>query len=137
MTHAFTILDGEKSLTVDANLDGDRARLPAEAVREQLGWELKPEGLCRESTCIPVRDRDALVSEGELDLATLAELLDRPLALDADERCAALGAGHASRAAQMVTLEAPDFELPDVHGRRHSLSGQRGKKVLLIAYVSW
>ena len=32
---------------------------------------------------------------------------------------------------------APDFSLPDLSGRRHSLSGQRGKKALLIAYASW
>jgi peroxiredoxin len=37
----------------------------------------------------------------------------------------------------MATLEAPDFELNDLHGRRHRLSHHRGKKVLLIAYASW
>jgi peroxiredoxin len=37
----------------------------------------------------------------------------------------------------MATLEAPDFTLPDLAGRMHTLSDHRGKKVLLIAYASW
>jgi hypothetical protein len=87
--------------------------------------------------CIPVRQRAALVRDGALDLETLAGLLDRPLAADADERCAVLGEGHLSRAGALSSLEAPDFELPDLEGRMHRLSDQRGKKVLLIAYASW
>lgn len=137
MADAFTILDGVRTCALEARIDGERVRLSPEAVREHLGWELKPEGLCREGVCIPVRDRDALASDGGIDLASLAQLLDRPLALDLAERCAALGAGHASRAAELATLEAPDFELPDLDGRMHRLSEHRGKKVLLIAYASW
>ena len=137
MRDAFTILDGVRVTRVDASVDGDRVRIAAAAVHAQLGWELKPEGLCREGVCIPVRDRAALGSEDGLDLATLAELTDRPLALDLAEKCAALGSSHTSRAAALASLEAPDFELPDLHGQRHSLSEQRGKKVLLIAYASW
>ena len=32
---------------------------------------------------------------------------------------------------------APDFSLPDLHGRMHTLSAHRGKKALLIVYASW
>jgi hypothetical protein len=84
-----------------------------------------------------VRDRGALVHEDGLDLETLATLLDRPLALDADEGVAVLGEGAGARAARLDTLEAPDFTLPDLDGTLHSLSEHRGKKVLLIAYASW
>jgi hypothetical protein len=133
----FTILDGERALSLPATVEGGRVLLDADAVRDRLGWALKPEGLCREAVCIPVRDRGALVAGGRIDLAALARLLDRPLALDTAARGAALGAGHASRAAALATLEAPDFELPDLAGRRHTLSAHRAKKVLLIAYASW
>lgn len=133
----FTLLDGERTLSLPGVYEGERVLLDADAVRDQLGWELKPEGLCRGDVCIPVRDRGALVADGRIDLAALAGLLDRPLALDADCRCAALGTGHAARAAALATLEAPDFELPDLDGRMHTLSAHRGKKVLLIAYASW
>ena len=43
----------------------------------------------------------------------------------------------AERAKTLSSLEAPDFTLPDLDGRLHSLSEQRGKKVLLVAYASW
>jgi hypothetical protein len=64
-------------------------------------------------------------------------VLGRPLALDVDERIACLGAAADDRGAQLASLEAPDFNLPDLAGRRHSLSEHRGKKVFLVAYASW
>ena len=33
--------------------------------------------------------------------------------------------------------KAPDFTLPDLDGRPHTLSGHRGKKILLVAWASW
>jgi hypothetical protein len=137
MPDSFTILDGGEVHLLDARVDGERVALDARSLHERLGWELKPEGLCRGDVCIPVRDRVSLVSDPGLDLERLAALWDRPLAVDAGERCAALGEGHLSRASRLASLEAPDFELPDLDGRTHRLSDQRGRKVLLIAYASW
>lgn len=137
MRDTFTILDGGESKRLDARIDGDRVWLTAGSVQERLGWQLKPEGLCRGEVCIPVRDRAALVADDALDLERLAELFDRPLALNVAERCAALGEGHLSRAQGLASLEAPDFALPDLAGRTHRLWEHRGKKVLLIAYASW
>jgi len=37
----------------------------------------------------------------------------------------------------LASLEAPDFELPDLDGKMHRLSDYRGKKVLLAAWASW
>ena len=76
-----------------------------------------------------------MLDERGIDLAGFAALLGRPLALDVEERAAALGTGAADRNAQLESLEAPDFTLPDLDGRPHSLSEHRGKKVLLIAYA--
>jgi len=112
-------------------------RLPPESLEASLGFRLEPEGLCRGSICIPARGRAGLVSEQGVDLAAFAELLGRPLALDAQERVAALAASAEERSECLARLEAPDFELPDLAGRRHRLSEHRGKKVLLIAYASW
>ncbi len=139
MQTSFTLLDGTEPHSLPATFDGDRVRVDADAFHRHFGWHLEPEGLCREDKCIPVRNRGALVGQdGDgLDLSTLAGLLGRPLALDFDELAAALGTAHTSRAAEMASLEAPDFTLPDLHGRMHSLSDHRGKKVLLIAYASW
>ena len=102
-----------------------------------LGWELRPEGLCQGDTCVIVPDRSALVVDGAVDLAVLADLLDRPVAIDSVSGLAAIGAHRARRRSALVDLVAPDFSLPDLDGRMHSLSEHRGKKVLLIAYASW
>jgi hypothetical protein len=77
-------------------------------------------------TTVPASALDALAAAG-----------DRPLAVDHDEGVAYLGVPAAARAAQLASLEAPDFSLPDLDGRRHSLAEHRGKKVLLVAYASW
>jgi hypothetical protein len=87
--------------------------------------------------CVPVRERAALVGPHGVDLAAFAAALARPLALDVEERAAALGTAAADRAGALASLEAPDFALPDLAGRLHTLSEQRGKKALLIAYASW
>ena len=133
----FTILADERRSEIDAHIEGERVRLAPEGVASELGWTLRPEGLCRGSLCVPVRDRRALVSDRGIDLAELARLLGRPLALDAAERAAALGTPVDERRAALEGLEAPDFTLPDLSGRKHTLSAYRGKKVLLIAYASW
>ena len=69
--------------------------------------------------------------------ATRAEASGRPVAIDRAERAAYLGVSAAERAKVLSSLEAPDFTLPDLDGRLHTLSAYRGKKVLLVAYASW
>ncbi len=137
MATAFTILEDGSALEVQAEVAGDRVRLTPEALHESLGWQLKPEGLCRGEVCVPVRDRSKLVIDGAIDLSGFAEALGRPLALDAAEGAAAIGTAAADRVAQLASLEAPDFTLPDLAGKLHSLSDQRGKKVLLVTWASW
>jgi hypothetical protein len=66
-----------------------------------------------------------------------AEAEGRPVAVDPEEGAAYLGVPARARAAALASLEAPDFTLPDLDGRLHSLSEHRGKKVLLVAYASW
>jgi hypothetical protein len=75
--------------------------------------------------------------DAEADLVDLAQRLDRPLAVDVDEAVAFLGTSARTRAERLRSLEAPDFTLPDLHGRPRSLAEYRGKKVFLVAYASW
>ena len=80
-------------------------------------------------------DHASTVAASTVD--ALAAAGDRSLAVDREEGVAYLGASAVTRAAQLASLEAPEFSLPDLDGRRHSLSEHRGKKVLLVAYASW
>ena len=108
----------------------------SEAQLTELGWTLKPEGLCQDDTCVLIPDRGALVSDVGLDLAVLGDLLDRPVALEAG--LAAIGAPRAARRRALDELVAPDFTLPNlVGGGVTSLSDHRSKKRLLIAFSSW
>ncbi len=133
----FTIIDGDAPATVPATVGDGRVRLSGEAVETALGWELKPEGLCREGMCVPVRGGASPVTGEDVDLSALAAALGRPLALDLAEHAACLGASAEDRAQALASLQAPDWALPDLAGRVHRLSEHRGKKVLLVAYASW
>src|SRR5262245_5129464 len=133
----FTLLDDGRPVETPALVGPDGVRLAPEAVRVALGCELRPQGLCHGDTCIPVRPEQGLLHSDGIDLAALAAVLERPLAVDLFEHVASLGASAAARGARLQSLQAPDFTLPDVDGRLHSLDGQRGRKVLLLAWASW
>jgi len=135
--HTFTLIDDGRAATVAATTTDDGVRLTPAALQAALGWALKPQGFCKDERCVPVgRDPD-LVSDVGVDLARFARLLSRPAAIDAAEGVAYIGAAAADRSAQLASLHAPDFTLPDLDGTLHSLSGYRGKKILLVAYASW
>jgi hypothetical protein len=107
------------------------------AIESTLGWTLKPEGLCRDDTCLLVPDRDALVSDGSIDVRVLGGLLDRPVAVDEPSGAVAVGTPRDARRSALRDLRAPDFTLPDLDGTWHSLSDHRSKKRLLVAFSSW
>jgi hypothetical protein len=133
----FTMIDAGRVTHTTATVSQERVRLPAAALQAALGWELTPQGLCKNEQCVPVSARAELVTDAGVDLAAFAESLLRPLAIDLEERVAYLGIAAAERSAQLASLEAPDFKLPDLAGRQQALSDYRGKKVLLVAYASW
>ena len=133
----FLLFDETRPLPLPVRMSGTQFRVAPGALRDALGWELKPQGLCKGEVCVPVKDQPGLVTDKGIDLAGFAAALRRPLAIDVDERMACLGVAAADRAAQMTSLTAPDFRLPDWQGRQHSLSEYLGKKILLVAYASW
>jgi hypothetical protein len=120
-----------------AVVDGDRMRLSPADVERIFGWQLKPQGLCKDSVCIPVPPASDVVTTDGIDLRRFAALLARPLAIDVDERTVHLGESAATRGEHLASLRAPDFTLPDLSGRQHSLSDYRGQRVLLVAHASW
>jgi hypothetical protein len=134
---AFTLIDDGRPSTTVVTIGDGSVRIRPEELRSALGYELKPAGLCHGTTCFPVADRASLVNDDGVDLARCADIVDRPLALDVAERVAYLGVSAADRSAPLACGDAPDFTLPDLDGRLHSLSDYRGRKVLLIAHASW
>jgi hypothetical protein len=110
----------------------DSSDLPA-----ALGWELKPEGLCRDDVCVPVRDQRALFTDERLDLERVAEALRRLSVIDADARIASIALSAEERHRALDSLVAPSFELADLHGTSHRLEEWHGRKRLLVAFASW
>ena len=133
----FTLLEPAGAHEMHAVIDDARVLLDRGEVAAALGWQRKPEGLCRDDECLLVTPSSGLDVGDRLDLAALAALLRRPLALDIDERAAFLGESAAVRSSALASLVAPDFTLPDLQGVPHALSEHRGKKVFLVAWASW
>jgi len=103
------------------------------------GWALKPEGFCQGDVCVPVPvgDRARYLDGDNVNAAAIWKRLGQPIVHDASGEAWVLGTGASNRATSLQTLEAPDFALPDLGGVTHTLSEQRGKKVLLVTWASW
>lgn len=121
-------------------------------------FELKPQGVCRDELCFPLpkaRTQDFLrpsdenkaetqaKNPAELDpkhawfnLTGFATLVHQPVAHDAALSVWYFGLRSDQRQ-QLASLRAPDFTLPDMNGKKHSLSDFRGKKVFLVTWASW
>jgi peroxiredoxin len=133
-----TLIDADRGAAeVDARIEGDRILLEPASLEAATGWVLKPEGLCRGSVCVPVRDRDALVVDGAIDVAGVADALRRPAVIDAAEAIFAIGVPAAERAEAMESLDAPDFELPDIEGETFQFSSLGKRKKLVVTWASW
>lgn len=128
---------GDRSATVDAEILDGRVLVAPDALPDALGWTLKPEGLCRDDVCVPVRDRSALVIGDRVDLVAAADALGRPAVVDADAAIVAVALDREQRRAALESLTAPDVVLPDLDGNPHALSEWRGQKRLLHAFASW
>lgn len=101
------------------------------------GWEVKPEGVCRESICVPlpVDRQDGFIREIDgvrrLNLAEFARLIEQPYAHDEAHNVWYFGPAGWEWKERLASQQAPDFTLPDFEGRPHSLADYRGKKIFL------
>jgi len=130
----FTLLDAETASDLEATVNGTVA-VSSAALESATGWSVKPEGFCKDDACVPAGE--AVGDDGTVDLSAFARLTGRPLIIDEAEKVISLGAASQTRATDLGSLDAPDFTLPDLDGKTHSLSDYRGKKILLAVYASW
>jgi hypothetical protein len=135
MVEVTVISDEMRS--VDANVSRGRILVAPAQLPEALGWELKPEGLCRDDVCIPVRDPAELFFGDALDLAAVGAALGRTVVVDVDARLAAVALDGEARRLALTELLAPAFTLPDLDGKLHALEEWHNQKKLLVAFASW
>jgi len=139
-TTMLTLLHEQRETTLpNVDASGDALWLDRHDIEATTGWAWKPEGLCRDEVCVPL-PRDAahpVVDHDKLDLAAMWRYMGQPVVRDASATTWVFGTGPAQRASALASLEAPDFELPDLDGKLHRLSDYRGKKVFLATWASW
>jgi hypothetical protein len=105
-------------------------------------FEVKPQGVCRDELCFPLpkAKREAFIHKDAgttwFSMTRFAELVHQPVAHDAALSTWYFGLRSDQRQ-QLSSLQAPDFTLPDLHGKLHRLSDFRGKKILLVTWASW
>jgi hypothetical protein len=139
-----TVLYQDREATADrAQPQGDELWLTLPELTEVSGWELKPEGVCKEEICVPVPEaRSAATvrrgaSETLFNLTEFARLIDQPFAHDGGNAVWYFGPAGWDWKDRLASRLAPDFSLPDLAGHLHSLSELRGKKVFLLFWASW
>jgi hypothetical protein len=117
----------------------DELWLSHDELERASGWKLAAEGLCQASVCMPLSDdaRRGIVDGDAIHVSKLWPALGKPLLHDAAHTTWMLGEAAEDRTRALTSLQAPDFTLPDVDGRLHSLSDYRGRKVLLATWASW
>jgi hypothetical protein len=122
----LTVLNDAGATTVPSEGLG----VSADALLEAVGWELKPQGLCRGDVCVPAQ------LEPPVDLAEVARLLDRPLAHHAlgDQVVAVLG--EPAGTTVPAGAAAPPVELTDVDGAPVPLTTP-GTKTAVVAWSTW
>jgi hypothetical protein len=102
--------------------------------RRRTGWELKLEGACKGSFCVPLSDN--AVADGRIDARLLSDRLGMPLLADEAHGVWVLGPESFTGRA-LTTAKAPELVLPDLDGRPFALSSLRGQKVVLAVWASW
>ena len=139
---ATVIYDDVATEISPADQQQDQLWITTSDLTRATRFELKPQGVCRQELCFPIpraRKQEFLrKSSGKewFNLLAFAQLVHQPVAHD--EALAVWYFGLRSDQRQVLaSLQAPDFSLPDIDGKMHSLSDFRGKKVFLVTWASW
>ena len=124
---------------IDASTGNGGLWLTPADLKATVGFELKPEGLCRDELCYPLpRGREAeFVADGRVNLEALWRLRGGEVVATAARDVWLLGDATEERRMCMDAFTAPDFTLPDRDGQLHTLSDYRGRKVFLATWASW
>ncbi len=112
----------------------DTADLDAAEFGHPTGWEIKPEGACRNAGGVPLPPMPDVAAD-HVDVRVFAERLGMPLLYDEAHGVWSLGPDAGGRVLAGAAL--PDTELPDLDGNLFALRSLRGQKVLLLAWAAW
>src|SRR4051794_15744218 len=139
MSAVTFIADSATVYLADAYVEDGDLRIVAADLGPTTGFELKPEGFCRDEVCYPVpRGReDAFLRDDLVNVSGFWRYRGGAVVSSDEGDVWVFGEPASDRANQLTALEAPDFTLPDVEGVSHSLSDYRGRKVVVFSWASW
>ncbi len=118
---------------------GEALWLSRDEAGSATGWLMKPEGFCKDDVCVPTpagKEGDYIDGD-KVNVSAFWTLMGKPAATSEQGDVWCLSEGAQMRNDALLSLQAPDFTLPDFDGKLHSLSDFRRKRVLLITWASW
>jgi hypothetical protein len=140
---AAVIYDGVPTEVTVLPVPSEDLWITMKDLKRATGFVVKPQGVCRDELCFPIpakRKSDFISRRGGVswfNLTAFAALVKQPVARDQKNGVWYFGKREDERGTHLASLKAPDFTLPDLNGKMHSLADYRGKKVLLITWASW
>jgi len=140
--HATIIYDDAPTDVSAAREESDQLWITTADLKRATRFEVKPQGVCRDELCFPLpksRQQEFVHKDSAaswFNLTAFAQLVHQPVAHDPALATWYFGLRSDQRQ-QLSSLQAPDFTLPDLNGKQHSLSDFRGKKILLVTWASW
>ena len=136
------VYDDAATELASAREDAGQLWITTADLKRATRFEVKPQGVCRDELCFPLpkaRQQEFIRKTPAVtwfNMTAFAGLVHQPVAHDA--ALATWYFGLRSDQRQLLSsLQAPDFALPDLHGKMHRLSDFRGKKILLVTWASW
>jgi hypothetical protein len=132
---ATLLYDGRAIIIDRTSVDGDALWIQKADLPSINGFELKPEGACREEICIPIPR--PMRRGSQFNLTAFAQRIGQRVVADPAMRVWSFGEIPVVRGAFLESRIAPEFSVPDRKGRPVRLSQFRGKKVLVVTWASW
>lgn len=142
-TNRVVIYDGVATEVSAASEQSNDLWVTTNDLTRATRFVIKPQGVCRDQLCFPLpksRKAEFVSKKGAtmwFNLSEFARLIKQPFAFDQKNGVWYFGARTEEQNDYLASLEAPDFTLPDLNNKLHSLSDFRGKKVLLVTWASW
>lgn len=132
--NTVTVLSGEKAVKLDQiRPDPKDLWIRAADLPSINEFHVKPQGACREDTCIPI-PKD-MKSGPWFNLSAFARKVHQPVV--SDSGVWSFGEIPILRGSFLESRMAPEFAVPDRKGRMVHLADSRGKKRLIITWASW
>ena len=139
----IVIYDGVATQVSESPNSSNDLWLTTKDLARATRFVIKPQGVCRDELCFPLpknRVAEFVSKKGAttwFNLTEFARLIKQSFVVDQKNHIWYFGARESEQNSYLISLEAPNFTLPDLNGKLHSLADFRGKKVLLVTWASW